>query len=132
MAGGSSILTRVALPMAVAAVQLVAGYVVMGLPNLPAARDFLTSTLPTTSGSIAASQIVVWVLLLVACLASVVTATGSAVAAVDRRRRARLWSAGVVGAGLLVLGAGIGHHVTSSAVDISGGSVQEARAQLAH
>jgi hypothetical protein len=131
MAGGSSPLTRVALPLAVAALQLVAGYAVLGLPNLAAAQDFLTSNLPSMAGSIAASQVLVWLLLVVACLASVVTAAGSAAAAVDRRRRARLWSAGVLGAGLLILAAGIGHHLTSSSVDMSGGSVEEARAQLA-
>jgi hypothetical protein len=124
-------LTRAALPLAVVALQLVAGYLVLGVPNLGAAKDFLTTHLPTMPGSIAASQVLVWLLLLVACLASTVSAVGSAMVVVNRRRRARLWSAGVMGAGLLILAVGIGHHLSSNSVDISGGSVDEARAQLA-
>jgi hypothetical protein len=34
-------------------------------------------------------------------------------------------------AGLLVLAAGVGHHLSATAVDISGGSLDEAKAQLA-
>jgi len=131
MTDRSSALTRGALPLAVVALQLVAGYLVLGFPNLAAAKDFLTTDLPTLSGSIAASQVLVWLLLLVACLASTVSAAGAAMVVVKGRRRARLWSAGVMGAGLLILAVGIGHHLSSSSVDISGGSVDEARAQLA-
>ena len=123
-------LARVVLPLGVAAGQLVAAYLVLGLPDLAAARDFLTSNLPTMAGSIAASQVLVWLLLVVACLSSVVAATGSAIAALDARRSARLWSLAVMTAGLLILAAGVGHRLSSSAVDISGGSLNEARAEL--
>ena len=125
------LLTRVGLPLAVAAAQLVAAYLVLGLPDLAAARDFLTSNLPTMSGSIAASQVLLWLLLVAACASSVVAAAGPAVAALDARRSARLWSLAVMSAGLLILAAGVGHRLSSSTVDISGGSLSEARAELA-
>jgi hypothetical protein len=122
---------RVLLPVGVAAVQLAAAYLVLGLPDFAAARDFLTSTLPTMSGSIAASQVLVWLLLVVACVCSVAAGAGRTIAAIDTRRSVRFWSVAVMAAGLLVLAAGIGRHLTSSAVDISGGSLNEARAELA-
>ena len=123
-------LGRVALPLAVAAVQTWAAYVVLGPPDLAAVRDFLTSNLPTMAGSIAASQLLVWLLLVAACLSSVVAAVGPLVSTLDSRRGARLWSVAVMAAGLLVLAGGVGHHLSSSAVDISGGSLNEARAEL--
>jgi hypothetical protein len=124
-------LRRAVLPLAVAVVQLGAAYLVLGLPDLGAARDFLTSTLPTMSGSIAASQVLVWLLLVVACASSVVAGVGPAIASIDAGRSIRFWSVAVMAAGLLVLAAGVGRHLTSSAVDISGGSLNEARAELA-
>jgi hypothetical protein len=128
---GQRALLRVLLPLAVAAVQLAAAYLVLGLPDFAAARDFLTSNLPTMSGSIAASQVLVWLLLVVACTCSVAAGAGQTVAAIDARRSVRFWSVAVMAAGLLILAAGIGRHLTSSAVDISGGSLNEARAELA-
>ena len=125
------VLARVAVPLVVAAGQLIAAYLVLGLPDFAAARDFLTSNLPTMSGSIAASQVLAWLLLVIACASSVVAATGPLVSALDARTGARLWSVTVLAAGLLILAAGIGHHLSSNAVDISGGSLNEARAELA-
>jgi hypothetical protein len=124
-------LRRAVLPLGVAAVQLAAAYLVLGLPDLGAARDFLTSNLPTMSGSIAASQVLVWMLLLVACVSSVAAGVGPTIATIDTRRSIRFWSVAVMAAGLLVLAAGVGRHLASSAVDISGGSLNEARAELA-
>jgi hypothetical protein len=128
---GRRALLRVGLPLVVAAGQLAAAYLVLGLPDLAAARDFLTSNLPTMSGSIAASQVLVWLLLVVACASSVVAAARRTITAIDSRRSVRFWSVAVMAAGLLVLAAGVGRHLTSSAVDISGGSLNEARAELA-
>jgi hypothetical protein len=128
---GRRTLLRVLLPLGVAAVQLAAAYLVLGLPDLAAARDFLTSNLPTMSGSIAASQVLVWLLLVVACACSVAAVAGRTIAVIDARRSVRFWSIAVMAAGLLVLAAGVGRHLTSSAVDISGGSLNEARAELA-
>ena|SRR5437870_7170833 len=119
------------LPLVVVGAQLVAAYLVLGLPDLRAAEDFLTSNLPTMAGSLAASQVLLWLLLAVAFGSQVVAAAGPAIAAVDRRRSARLWSVAVMVAGLLVLAAGVGHHLSATAVDISGGSLDEAKAQLA-
>jgi hypothetical protein len=124
-------LPGVVLPLGVAAGQLVAAYLVLGLPDIHAAWDFLTSNLPTMPGSIAASQVLVWVLLVVACASQVVTATRPAIVAIEARRKARVWSVAVMAAGLLVLSAGAGRHLSSTAVDISGGSLNEARAELA-
>jgi hypothetical protein len=120
-----------AVPLLVTAVQLGSAYVVLGTPDLGAARDFLTGTSPTMAGSLAAGQVVLWAMLAVAfgvALVSALTRTAGAVWAAAGG--SALWSVTVFAVGLLILGAGVNHRAGAGSVNLSGGSVAEARAQL--
>ena len=121
----------VLLALAVAAVQLGSAYLVLGTPDLSAARDFLTGTRPTTmAGSLAAAQLVLWITLGVAFAASLVAGVTRTVGAVQSASRNAIWSIVVVATGLLILAAGVDHRTSAGGVTLSGGSVPEARAQL--
>ncbi|HEY4028368.1 MAG TPA: hypothetical protein VGO86_18220 [Candidatus Dormibacteraeota bacterium] len=122
--------TVLALPLLVIAVQLGSAYLVLGTPDLAAARDFLTGTLPSMAGSVAAAQLVLWAALAVAFVAALLAALLRTVSAVQTAGRTAVWSVTVVATGLLILAAGANHRSTSGAVHLSGGSLQEARAQL--
>jgi len=121
----------VLLALAVAALQLGSAYLVLGTPDLSAARDFLTGTRPTTmAGSLAAAQLVLWITLGVAFAASLVAGVTRTVGAVQSASRNAIWSIVVVATGLLILAAGVDHRTSAGGVTLSGGSVPEARAQL--
>jgi len=121
----------VLLALAVAALQLGSAYLVLGTPDLSAARDFLTGTRPTTmAGSLAAAQLVLWITLGVAFAASLLAGVTRTVGAVQSASRNAIWSIVVVATGLLILAAGVDHRTSAGGVTLSGGSVPEARAQL--
>lgn len=120
----------VAVPLVVSGVQLVSAYVVLGRPDLGAARDFLTGTAPSMAGSVAAAQVVLWAALVVAVAGAAVTALTRTVGAVPPTGRRALWPASVLAIGLLILAAGAGHRSAAASVSLSGGSLPEARAQL--
>ncbi|HXM56612.1 MAG TPA: hypothetical protein VOB72_14545 [Candidatus Dormibacteraeota bacterium] len=121
----------VAVPLLVTAVQLGSAYVVLGTPDLAAARDFLTGSTPTMAGSLAAGQVVLWAMLAAAFGAALVTAlTRTAGAVWTAAGGGALWAVTVVMVGLLILGAGVNHRTAAGSVNLSGGSVAEARAQL--
>ena len=122
----------VVLAVVVAAVQVGSAYVVLGTPDLTAARDFLTGTGPSTMvGSVAAAQLVLWTTLAVASVAALVAGLTRTVGAVQSASRSAIWSVVVVATGALILAAGVDHRATAGSVTLSGGSVPEARAQLA-
>lgn len=120
----------VALPLLVIAVQVVSAYVVLGVPDVGAAREFLTGTLPSMAGSVAAAQLVLWAALAVAFAAALLAALTSTVGAVQAAGRNAVWSVTVVAIGVLILVAGASHRATSGAVHLTGGSLPEARGQL--
>jgi hypothetical protein len=121
----------VVLALLVAAVQLGSAYVVLGTPDLAAARDFLTGTgLSTMAGSLAAAQLVLWTTLAVAFVAALVAGLTRTVGAVQSASRNAVWSVVVVAIGALILAAGVNHRTSAGTVTLSGGSVPEARAQL--
>jgi len=121
----------VALPALVAGVQLVSAYLVLGTPDLTAAADFLTGTAPPTMpGSLAAAQLLLWAVLAAAFAAALVAVLTRSVSAVQGGGRDAIWSLAMVAAGLMILAAGADHRSTAGTVSLSGGSVQEARAQL--
>jgi hypothetical protein len=122
---------RPALPAAVIAVQVVSAYLVLGLPDLRAAADFLTSTVPTMAGSIAAAQVVLWAALLVALGAALWAALRGAVGPLTTWRGSAVWSGMVLAVGILILVTGAVHHASPASVMLTGGSLQEARAELA-
>jgi hypothetical protein len=130
--GRRSPLVDVVVPLAVTAVQLGSAYVVLGTPDLAAAREFLTANTPTMAGSLAAAQVLLWAMVLVAfgvALVAALTRTAGAVQS-SAAGGSAIWSVTAVAVGLLILAAGVNHHATAGTVDLSGGSVQEARAQL--
>jgi hypothetical protein len=120
----------VVLPLGVAGVQLVSAYVVLGTPDLAAARDFLTGTSPTLSGSVAAAQLALWATVGVGLAAGIVAALTRTVDAARSASRNAVWSLAAVLIGAAILAVGVDHRSTSGMVTLSGGSLPEARAQL--
>ncbi len=119
------------MPLAVTAVQLGSAYVVLGTPDLSAAREFLTGNTPTMAGSLAAAQVLLWAMVLVAFGAALVAAlTRTAGAVHGAAGGSAIWSVTAVAVGLLILAAGVNHRSAAGTVSLSGGPVQEARAQL--
>jgi hypothetical protein len=131
-AGQTGMRPVVLLRLAVTGVQLVSVYVVLGPPDWAAAGDFVTSNLPTMAGSVAAAKIALWAVLLATLAAALVsTVRGALTAAAEMSRRSGTWSLAVVGVGLVILALGATHHASGPAVTLNGGSIQEARAELA-
>jgi hypothetical protein len=120
----------VAVPLLVTVVQLGCAYVVLGAPDLAAARDFLTGTTPTMAGSLAAAQLVLWAALAVAFAAALVSALTRTAGAVQAAGGGAVWSVTAVAIGLLILAAGLNNRSSAADVNLTGGSLQEARAQL--
>ena len=120
-------ITRLGLPLVVTAVQLCAAALALGRPDADAAAAFLRGGLPTGAETLAALQLLVWIIVLAAAawsLAGVVRELGHRAAASRRFREGS-----VLATGCLILLAGAAHHVTSHA-GLSGGSVQEAQSVL--
>ena len=117
--------------LAVAAVQLASAYLVLGRPDLGQAWGFLTSTGPTMAGAVAAAQVVVWAALALTLLGLLGALAGGAVRMLGGARRSGFWSLAVVAIGLAILAAGAAHRASAASDTIAGGSLQEARAQLA-
>lgn len=125
----------VVLPLLVVSIQLAAAYVVLGRPDLAAARDFLTGASQTIAGSLAAVEILLWAMLAAVFVAVVVSTLASAVGAAHAahgagRGRSGVWSVAVVAVGIVILLAGASHRSTTDATTLSGGSLAEARSQL--
>ena len=103
----------IVLALLVAAVQLGSAYLVLGTPDLTAARDFLTGTAPPTmAGSLAAAQLVLWTTLAVAFAAALLSGLTRTVGAVQSVSRSAIWSLAVVATGALILAAGVNHRTS--------------------
>ena len=120
-------LAALAVPVTAALVQLVAGVLALGAPDLLRAAAFLGGDL-TTRGALAASQVLVWLVILA------ILAWALALLLKEMRRPAGAvvppaprWEFAVLVVGGLVLLAGGLHHFAGAALELSGGSVQEAR-----
>jgi hypothetical protein len=131
MIGPPGRVRRLLVPLSVVAVQLAAAYAVLGLPDLTAAQDFVTSRLPTMAGSVAAAQVTLWLALVLMLAGALAAAIRDAFAAARGRRRGVVWSLAVVVAGAVILAAGASHRSSAASVPMSGGSLQEARAEIA-
>ena len=118
-------------PLLVSLLQLGLAYVVVGIPDWRAIADFLTSNQPADAGAVAAAQALLWVVAAVAFATALVSVGREAVRSARPRGRNLAWSLAVMLAGLMVLAAGLEHHVQGSTLTMSGGSLQEARAELA-
>jgi hypothetical protein len=120
-------MARLALPLVASVVQLAAALVALGPPDVPEGLAFLGTGAPTAAESLAAVQLLIWVL--IAC--GVATSLGALVTDVLSRSRVRhrLWEASVLGVGLLLLTAGAVRHFTYEPT-LVGGTVQEAESVL--
>lgn len=120
---------RLLPPLLVPAVQLVAALMLLGRPDLGAAYHFITSTQPTAADVASASELVVWFLILLACVAGAGLGIELRTDAFSADRR-KLWAATVIASGILVLSVGTVRHLTASHFTLAGGTVQQAEAQV--
>jgi hypothetical protein len=120
-----------AVRLLVGLLQLGLAIVVLGTPDLGAAAVFLTSNRPSSSGALALSRALLWVFALVGMIMALL-AIGREARRRQRRRPSRLaWSLAVALAGVVVLTGGAQHHAQRATLAMSGGSMGEARAELA-
>lgn len=122
---------RVALPLVASAAQLAAALVVLGPPGWSGAWDFFASRSPTFASALAASRLTVTAIAALMVVWALARAMRAAVRGVAGRRRETVAGAAVLATGLLILAAGLGHHLTTPSVDLGGGSVKEANQAVA-
>lgn len=121
-----SVTRRLSAPLLAVAVLLAAATLVLGLPDLSAARDFMGGAYPTEGQSLAVVAVAVWTLILAM---AVVVLTSTVRASVGRHRSQRgRWARPLMVAvcGALLLGGGVYRHAAPS-YSLCCGSVQEAR-----
>lgn len=125
-------MSRVALPLAASAVQAAAALMVLGLPGWTDAWDFFASREPTIASALAASRLTVSVIAVAMLAWALVRAARAAsVGLAEGRRRQTAAGVAVLATGLLILGAGLSHHLGSPSVQLGAGSVKEASQELA-
>ena len=122
---------RVALPLTASAAQLAAALVVLGPPGWSDAWDFFASRSPTFTAALAASRLTVTAIAALMVVWALGRAMRAAARGVAGRRRETVAGAAVLATGLLILAAGLGHHLTAPSVDLGGGSVKEASQAVA-
>jgi hypothetical protein len=120
-------MTRLAFPLVASVVELLAALVALGPPDVAQGLAFLGTGSPTAAESLAAVQLLVWVLIAV----GVATSLGAvAIEVLSRSRvRRRLWEGSVLAVGLLLLAVGGIRHFTYEPT-LAGGTVQEAESAL--
>ncbi len=130
-------MNRLGIPLLVSAAQLGAAAFALSRPDPRSALAFLGGGWPTTEETLAALEILVWGIVLVAVGWSMATLARELASRVVKDRRVTQ-AAGrignrrdvaVLGTGLLILAAGAAHHATYQ-LGMSGGSVQEAKGFL--
>ncbi|MFZ0218048.1 MAG: hypothetical protein WAM30_19110 [Candidatus Dormiibacterota bacterium] len=127
----SARLGRAAIGLGVTALQVLVAVLVLGLPDLRAALAFLSSPEPTSAGSIAILELLLWLILAIASIVAVVAAAREASALVPIHAFRRGWGVAVLVAGCSLLVAGAVHQLAPPAVDLQGGgSVTEATQEL--
>jgi len=123
--------SRVALPLIASAVQAAAALTVLGLPGWTSAWDFFVSRQPTMASALSASRLTVTLIaggMLVWALLRAARATAVGFA---ERRRQTLAGTAVLTLGLMILAAGLSHHLGAPTVVLGAGSVKEASQELA-
>ncbi|HEY4025638.1 MAG TPA: hypothetical protein VGO86_04325 [Candidatus Dormibacteraeota bacterium] len=124
-------IARVWLPLAAGAAQVAAALVVLGLPGWAAAWDFFASREPTFASALAASRLTVLLIALGLLISALVRALRLAARGIAERRRQTVAGAAVLATGLLILAAGLSHHMGAPSVVLGAGSVKEASQELA-
>ncbi len=130
-------MNRHAIPLLVSTAQLGAAAFALGRPDPQPALAFLGGGTPTTEETLAALELLVWGIVLVAVGWSLATVAWEVASRLVTDRRftqaaGRLGTprdVAALGTGLLILAAGAAHHATYQ-VGMSGGSVQEAQGFL--
>lgn len=117
---------RLAFPLLATAVQVLAALLTLGAPDPARGLAFLATGAPTASETLAALQLLVWVLIAFAAACGLGTLL---LEARTKRVRQRLWELSVLGVGLLLLAGGALRHLTYEPA-LAGGSVQEAQSVL--
>jgi hypothetical protein len=128
---GVPVIARVGLPLGAAIVQVTAALVVLGPPGWGAAWDFFASRQPTIASALAASRVTVLLIAVLLLVAATVRALRLAARGVAERRRQTVAGATALAAGLLILAAGLSHHMGAPSVVLGAGSVKEASQELA-
>jgi hypothetical protein len=108
----------------VSAAQVCAAALALGRPDPVRAGAFLAGGWPSVEDTLAATQLMVWAIVVVAAAWSF-----AAMARGVRLRAGRGWEGAVLATGLLILVAGAARHATFD-LGMSGGSVQEAQRVL--
>jgi hypothetical protein len=104
----------------------------MNLPaTIAAARDFFLDRQPSVASAIAAAEVTVAVLAAGLLLWAATRLARAAGGRLPRPRARTFVGAAALAAGLLVLAAGLQHHLAATTVVLDGGSLQEAGRQLA-
>lgn len=117
--------------LAITGALLLAATAVLGAPNVRQTMDFFFSPVPTFSAALAASGFLVWVIVGGALAVSLAGVLRAVVSRLETSHRYRLWGPLIMLAGLLIMAAGLIHHYSGTNMTLSGGSVQEARQELA-
>jgi hypothetical protein len=118
---------RLAIPVVTLAIQLGAALMAIGVPDLRAAGAFFLEY-PTVANSLAAAQLLVWMLIGIGAVWTLVQAVREVHHAPTLLRR-RFWEASVLVVGILILLAGAVRDLTYQ-VPMQGGSVAEAHQAL--
>jgi hypothetical protein len=123
---------RIALPLVASAVQAAAALLVLGLPGWSDVWDFFASREPTIASGLAASRLTISMIAIVMLAWALLRAgRAAAVGLSEPRRRQTMAGVAVLATGLLILAAGLSHHLGSPSVVLGAGSVKEASQELA-
>lgn len=118
---------RLAVPVVTVAIQIGAALLAIGWPDLRAASAFFLDY-PTVTSSLAAAQLLVWMLIAIGAAWTLILAVREVHHAPSPFQR-RFWEASVLVVGILVLLAGAVRDLTYQ-VPMQGGSVAEAHQAL--
>lgn len=121
---------RMLLPLTITGLQLIAALCTLRLPDPGEVGRFLGGGVPTTSGALAALELLLWLIVLVMLGLSLWFAVRH-LAASARGRARHVWGGAALLTGLLVLSAGLVHHMGGAPVTMAGGSIVEASQELA-
>lgn len=126
-----TMLRRSLIPIAVTALQVVAAVAVLGLPHPGDVFGFLTGSAPTLGQAVAMLQALLWGVVGATALVSLWLGLRHARRAVRMHDLRHAWAGAVVVVGCCVLLAGVAHRLAAPATTMTGGSLQEARQELA-
>jgi hypothetical protein len=118
---------RLLVPLLTVALELVAAVLALGPPHLAEAAAFFV-TYPTQAASIAATGLLVWVVIALGAIATVALSMRELYHRPGRSAW-RFWEGSVLFVGILVLLAGAVHNATYQ-VPMTGGSISQARHAL--